>query len=505
MKLEQLPTEFADAVLAGFQKGELDQTRPILIAFSGGQDSTALLLACKALSFSKGLRIIAAHFNHRLRPKEDPRESAHAQTICGSLSVKLVKGDGDTRGYAGLNGISLEQAARELRYRFFASAAEEMGAQGVATGHTLDDQAETVLLNLIRGTGIHGLKAMRSKMRRKASGETPPLDVIRPLLEVRREDCEAVCKAAEVGFISDSSNFNKKFIRNRIRHEIIPVMKEINLQTVTNIAKLAKIADSTLDAIGHALGEAAAKTDAYGASVLDRKALQSLKSDSLRLFALRDALDKTKNNSPDITQSHLRAMKEFAETGKVGCLDLPGNLEFIATYQHFVIADKSWRKHSGAYPPSPLPEVRMNWNGSTKLSDGFQILASTLTPTENVPIGDSASDIAHLDAEICSGDLTVRKRREGDRFMPLGMKTEMKLQDFFTNAKVPVWLRDRVPIVEGVNGILWVAGLRISDWAKVTSATEQILRLKFLRPGLKVLESSVSGALPESPDQKTGA
>ncbi len=198
--------QFVDGVEAGLEAAGVDFGRRLLVAFSGGADSTALLLACNVLRAKRGLLAAAAHFNHRLRGTDSDEDALFAETLCRETGVECVTGSADVAAHRDREQLSLEEAARELRYEFLARAVAERDAQAVATGHTLDDQAETVLLHLVRGSGLAGLAGMRPSHVLQSAGATPALRVARPMLGLRHADAERFCAEHGVEPRLDRSN-----------------------------------------------------------------------------------------------------------------------------------------------------------------------------------------------------------------------------------------------------------------------------------------------------------
>ena len=228
MTMQAGTPRFVDAVETGLQQAGVDFGRPLLIAFSGGPDSSALLLACIALRDRRGLDITAAHFNHRLRGAESDRDGAHAEAVCRRFGVECLSGTGDALAHSRQAGRSLEAAARELRYAFLADAASSASAQAAATGHTMDDQAETVLLNITRGAGLRGLAAMRGAADLPIAGRAKPLRVVRPMLGLRKSEAAGHCRQLGLAPLLDHTNDDTRFPRNKLRRDVIPILESIN-------------------------------------------------------------------------------------------------------------------------------------------------------------------------------------------------------------------------------------------------------------------------------------
>ena len=265
MSVQAGTSRFVDAVENGLQQAGVDFDRPLLIAFSGGPDSSALLLACIALRDRRGLDITAAHFNHRLRGADSDRDAAHAKEVCRRFSVECLSGSGEALAHSRQAGSSLEAAARELRYAYLADAASSVGAHAVATGHTMDDQAETVLLNITRGAGLRGLAAMRAAADLPIAGRAKPLRVVRPMLGLRKSEAAEYCRQHGLSPLLDQTNEDTRFPRNKLRQDVVPILESINPNVVEAICRLARTARDDFEVID------AVSADAFRAAVTARQ------------------------------------------------------------------------------------------------------------------------------------------------------------------------------------------------------------------------------------------
>ncbi len=471
---------FVDAVEAGLQRCGVDFEQPMLIAFSGGPDSSALLLACVALRDRRGLDIAAAHFNHRLRGDESERDADQAAAVCSRFDVECVLGSGDTLARSRQTGRSLEAAARELRYAFLADAASETGAQAVATGHTMDDQAETVLLNITRGAGLRGLSAMRSAVDLPMAGREDHLRVVRPMMGLRKSAAAEFCRHRGLSPLLDSTNEDTRFPRNKLRRDVIPDLEAINPNVVDAICRLAQTARDDFEIIDAVSAEAlgAAVTTGDGYADISKVAVSGLPVPVARrvLMAAYEAVSGTLDG---LESAHVEAMLNVA-TGRAGMsVDLADGLMMTRDRHTARLAAPGRQDDDCPYPPAVHEEV-LAVPGELDLSDGFRLVAEIRSGEVSGP---GREWTATLDPAIADGALVVRSRRPGDRFHPLGMPGPVKLQDFFVNAGVPRRWRDRVPLVESKAGIAWVAGHRPAEWARLAPTAERALRLELTGPG----------------------
>ena len=449
----------------------------VLAAFSGGPDSTALLHALWRLRGRLECKLCACHVHHGLRGEEADLDARHAAEFAASLGVPFVEKRGDVRAAARARKLSLETAAREVRYALLEEAAEAVGAQRIATGHTADDQAETVVMNLLRGAGpagLSGMPAVRGK-------------VVRPLLGLSRAEVAAYCAAEGLGYRVDRSNAEMEFTRNRIRHEVMPALLKVQPSAVEALCRLAEImrAENELaaEAAEEALGQVATqrRSGSTASSLGLSLAAFGQLPEALRRRVLRAAIARVKGDERDLVLERIEALMELAEAGRAGSVvELPGGVRAERRYGEVLIG----RGRRGAAAPTgewPLPvpgEARtgLGWTISAALSEDLSV------PEEQCSEGPYA---AALDAEEAGEELVVRARRRGDRFTPLGMREACKLQDFLVNAKAPRAERARIPLVVSRKRgeIVWVVGYRIGDHCKVTGRTRRTIRLEARRFG----------------------
>jgi tRNA(Ile)-lysidine synthase len=446
----------------------------VLVAVSGGPDSTALLLILSKLTPGLGLTLAGAHFDHGLRGASAARrERSYVEALCCRLGVPLHAGAGDTRAHARAHRLSREEAARELRYAFLSEVAAAAGCTAVATGHTADDQAETVLLHLIRGSGLAGLAGMAPRGPWPLEGHAG-LKVARPLLCLRREETARYCLEEGLKPVADPSNVSPAFLRNRVRLELLPLLRRYNPRVDAAVLRLAEAARADLSVLEEMASEALSKGDDGQTVALSRQRLTGL-PEGLQRHALRLALRRVLGDLRDVHQDHIEALLRGLARGAGHHLDLPRGLRFDVGYEEATLSLE--RREAGDVRPPLPPEAPLAVPGVASWGP-WRVEAELTVPSTAEP---SPADPwqAWLDADVTGPELRVRSRRPGDRFQPLGMAGEKKLQDFFVDARVPRAERDAVPLVCGKPGIVWVAGQRIDERARVTGATRRVLRLHF--------------------------
>ncbi len=433
----------------------------VLVALSGGPDSCALLHALCRLRKRLSCRVVAAHVHHGLRGKDADADAEHAAALAEALHVSFHLSRVDVRAHARKGKLSLEAAARELRYRQLAEAAAEMKADRIATGHTADDQAETVLLNLLRGAGGDGL-----------TGIWPVRgDIIRPLLGVTHAEVLDYCRACGLSHRTDASNADLRFSRNRIRHEVLPLLKTLQPEVVPALCRTASLLREDREVLEPLSGAILDRLSDYAPAGLslylsDLDALPL----GLRRRVIRAAIARVRGDLDGVDMERVDAVVRLAGEGRAGKrVELPGGLTAKRSYDVLIFSMAKRVKASlSSQRTLPVP-------GTLDLPEvGLRLTARRF---RSLKVRDDRNQAA-LDEAKLTLPLLVRARRPGDRFVPLGMKTEKKLQDFFVDAQVPREERARVPLVLSGDEIVWVVGHRISDRYKVTGKTRRTVRLK---------------------------
>jgi len=449
----------------------------LVVAVSGGPDSLTLFDALYSLRDELGLRLHGAHLDHGLRGAAAKTDAAFVKEFFESRGVQCTLDRADVPALRNRRRLSVEEAARLARYDFLGRVAKKVGADAIALGHTATDQAETVLLNIVRGSGLTGLRGMDAVSRRTLAGRDVLL--FRPLLAVSREDTVAYCAALGLAPRTDETNLSTDLARGRVRQEVMPVLRRLNPAIQDALLRLSANASRDLDYLAEqaakAWREVASARD--GALEIERKAFAELPA-ALQGHVLRRAVLEAKGDLEQVEQNHIEGMARIMR-GKAGrTLDLPGGLRFAVGYAMTTLA----HQHD-ARPalPTLTGEHPLTVPGVTELS-GWRFTAKVGAVPVRGRRTEKASDfpdglVARLSPEMAEGPLCVRARKNGDRFQPLGIREPQKLQDFMVNAKVPRDIRDHVPLVVAREGIVWVVGWRIAEWAKVPAGGRRCLEL----------------------------
>ena len=449
----------------------------MVVAFSGGPDSTTLLHSLYSLKDTLGLELHAAHLDHGLRPESSEADADFAREFASSLGVPLTTERADTYALRVEFGLSIEEAARRLRYEFLSRVASRYGADCVALGHTLDDQAETVLLNAIRGTGLDGLSAMKETSSRIIGAGR--LTLFRPLLSVSKSEILAYCAENGLDPRLDESNLSTEFTRNRIRLDLMPKLEQYNPSIRMALARLASSASMDLDFIRQEVERAArdiVAVDSHGAGI-ERERFSRLHP-ALSYHLLRHAVEIVKGDTNDLELGHVSQMFNMMSGASGKSMNLPGGLRFHVDY-HFA------HIHRPDALDSPVPAMdgaSMELRVPGSATKGEWIVSSRFAGNDAKSIKgpEGCPRLAErFDADAIGETPLLRTRKAGDIFQPLGMGSEKKLKDFMIDSHIPRRWRDSVPLVEACGRIAWVVGWRIADWAKISPRTRRVLEMRF--------------------------
>jgi tRNA(Ile)-lysidine synthase len=445
----------------------------VLVGVSGGPDSSALLIILSHLRKELGLTLTAAHFDHMLRSRKEAEDDrAYVEKLAKSFKVPFVTARGDVARRAKKEGESIEEAARELRYRFLGAEAAKAGATAVVVGHTLDDRAETVLLHLIRGSGLDGLAAMPSRSP-WPFGAGP--DIARPLLELTRAEIEKYCE--ECGIVPRQDPTNEQLIatRNRVRHELMPVLRSFNPKVSPALTRLADAAARDVEFIDPEVNWAWARIAVHndGHVSIRRDAFSALPP-AVAIRVLRRAAAEV-GSQPEA--EHIERMLEALEKPR-SKISLPGGIAEIDPERVLISGGAVATAEAAPREPETLSEVTLKVPGRARSGD-WTFDAQIVEPKAALKASDAL--VAMIAANAVEGELTVRSRKPGDRMRPLGLRGTKKLQDILVDAKVPAAERDLIPVIADEQGIVWLAGHCLDERVAVTARTRRVLRLRARR------------------------
>lgn len=418
-----------------------------IIAVSGGADSITLLHAFKYMN----LKIHALHCNFSLRDKESNMDEQFVKRFCDSYGIGLSVKKFDTRQYAKEKGISIEMAARELRYNWFMEMKEKKKMDYIVVGHHADDVAETIFINLCRGTGIKGLTGIQA-----VNG-----CIIRPLLGRSRADILQYIEDNQLGFRTDSTNNSLDYVRNKIRHKIIPVCKEINPSFLATVEENCNSLKGVELIYRHALEQLKAEIveEQEGEILIHIGKTLASPSPFTFLFEILKPMGFNKTQIRDILDS---------------CNATPGK-QFLSDKYLLTKGRTYWRMIDNH--PDAISLILIAEEGIHEIGDHiFRIISTERTDNFAIP---NDPDIAYLDADKVNFPLTVRNWQTGDWFCPIGMKkSRKKLSDFFTDQKFSAKQKRECLLLLSGDKVTWIAGYRLDDRFKITSSTRNILIIK---------------------------
>ncbi len=446
----------------------------LLLAVSGGPDSTCLLYTLLRLRQELGVELHVAHLDHQLRGKESGADAAYVEKLAGRLGVPVTVEKRDVKAYQKEHRISLEEAAREVRYRFLSDVADSVGAGCIVTGHTLDDQVETVLMHIIRGTGTKGLIGLKPCSRWLLDDRR--ITIVRPLLEISRQQTADYCKENELMPRLDISNLSLSPLRNRIRQQLLPLLKSYNSGITAALLRIAVIANDEITFLDSEVARLwpAIVEEKEGMLILNKDRLNELPV-ALKRHLFRAVVEEIIGNLKDIETRHIEEILAALDKPAGRLINLPGGLIFSIEYDRYLLGMEN-------VDTCPYPviggEYRISIPGKTELP-GWLVEAEIMKSGAMEKEEDDF--IAYLDLDRTGNELKVRRRKPGDRFQPLGMVETKKLNEFMIDAKIPRTWRGRIPVVYSPKQILWLVGYRIDDRVKVTEETKKVLRLEFKR------------------------
>lgn len=426
----------------------LQQGTTLLVALSGGADSVALLRVLLRLGYA----CHAAHCNFHLRGEESNCDEAFCRTLCQTLGVELHVTHFDTHEYAARQGISIEMAARELRYAWFDELCSGHGYAHVAVAHHRDDAVETLLLNLVRGTGLAGLTGI------------PPVNgrVVRPLLEVSREEVVDYLKALAQDYVTDSTNLQDEYVRNKIRLQILPLLEKINPQVREKISSTIHHLRGVETIYDKAVKEAVARVADAGGRTISIPALLGEVEPQTVLFELLRPYGFVSAQVEDVFRSL---------TGESGRRFANGGWEVLKDRDTLILRPRqSEEERIGISIPQPPVEVA--------LTRESMLLVSRFPLAPDYRISRSPK-VATLDASCVEFPLTVRPWRQGDKFAPFGMGGRKKLvSDLLTDLKLSRFEKEKQLVVtDARDRILWVVGRRTDERARVTEQTREVVEM----------------------------
>ena len=444
----------------------------VLCAVSGGPDSVAMFHILRELSEvpQPAWKLHVAHVHHGLRGAAADEDEAFVRELAGKAGIPFHSTRVDVRGLQKKERISMEEAARKLRHEFLRKTALQVGAQKIALAHNMDDQAETILHRILRGTGLRGLKGMAPI---RLVSKRHDLFTVRPLIETERREIEDFLKARKAAYRTDLTNLDTTITRNRIRHKLIPLMEsEFNPRVKLALVKLGQTAASFylfLRELSRDFYENVRMLSGEGEVCLSVEEFGKLPP-AIQTLIIDRSLQDLLGRVPHLNFEHyLRIIGLCGEQAFQKAVCLPRGLE--ARREGYIL-----KIAPSPEPPPPLrfSPRKLDVQIETEIQEGRIVGFKDFIRSKD--FSEEAVDLDRL-----KGPLTVRLRAKGDQFVPLGSRHAVKLKKFFIDHKVPRALRDRIPLVSDGARIIWVVGYRISEDVKITESTRRVLRMRVRR------------------------
>ncbi len=438
----------------------------VLAAVSGGPDSVCMLHVLASLSGELGFELRVAHLDHRFRGDESRRDAEFVRELADELGLPCRCEEENVPEFLLSNSMSKQDAARVLRYKFLITVSKQEYCQRIATGHNADDQAETVLMRIIRGAGPDGL-----------SGIPPKRDgtIIRPLIDVWRAEIEEYLKENDLRYRIDESNLESTYARNRVRNELLPELSSYNPKISRSLVNIGSIMTGVREHFDRLTDEAIpriVKSARLGQFALDSAVLTGY-DEALQRSVFRRLLESLRPDLPPPSFRHVESIAELLRRNEVGiAVELPHGARARLEHGRLIMS-------SGDGPPG-LPARDLPVPGTVRFDDAsLSITAELVARSEITQTPESLDDdSAMFDWDEVEPPLRVRGRRHGDRFQPFGMDGTKTVKHFLIDSKVAASLRDAVPLICDSGGIMWLAGMRRSARAPVGENTKTVLVVK---------------------------
>lgn len=444
----------------------LEKGDKLVVGVSGGVDSMVLLYVLDTFRPKFNLSIIVAHLNHGLRPGEAEREADLVREESEKFGFSFEYDEVNAKEFNKSEGLSIQDAARRLRFQFFERVLSKYNARKIALGHNADDQVETIFLRILRGAGLKGLK-----------GILPARDgkIIRPLIEVWRKDIESFAKENDIPFLTDSSNLKKDYLRNRIRLDLIPLIekeyqpkfKQILLKTSDILRQENNYIDREVEKVYRDIVKK--EDDCISFRISDYQALDIV----IKRRLLQNVLNEVISGESII--------KEYVNPDPV-LKRLNKSSTLFFKIKEGIYIEKDYNKiliGKGFSVETPPFEMELKSPGKVWIKEiGREIIIEEISMSDRL-VSDS-KNVAFFDYDKLQFPLRIRNFRPGDRFQPLGLNGIQKLKKFFIDHKIPRFERSKIPLIVSGNVIAWVAGYRIDERVKVTSETKRVLKAELI-------------------------
>ena len=431
----------------------------VVCAVSGGADSMCLLHLLASHMAEEGYVLHAAHYNHHLRGAESDRDAAFVEEWCKAQGIPFTLGGGDVAAEAKRLGMGVEETAREMRYAFLEQVREDLGAETIATAHNADDNAETLLLHLVRGCGLQGLTGI------------PPRrgDLVRPLLTTPRAEIEAYLEAHNVPHVEDSTNSDTQYARNRIRHDVMPVLRELNPRITESLSATAALLRADNDYLNARAAQGTLDARWAEDDMVIRAELLAKQPDPVATRMVRRMLSEMGDGSGKCTAAHLKSVVDLARgEDPSAVLFLPDGLMAQRIYEELLLTAKY-------YPPPPIPTVEVDPDGERVYDCGAWRVELIPGVCDQQP---KRPDHFFLSREKIQGPLLLRARKTGDE-ITLPLRDTKSIKKLLIDGKIPRQRRDQIPVLADEAGPLAVAGFG-PDMPHLAQSGEAALEVRMI-------------------------
>ena len=436
----------------------------VAVAFSGGPDSTALLHILCALRDKLGISVSAVHINHGLRGNESNEDESFAIELAKQLSVpihvKKINVENFRKGWGG----SIQSASREIRYKIFSHLIKSGTVNKIATGHTADDSVETVLMNILRGAGVHGLSGIQS-IRDGC--------IIRPFMDIWKDEILEFLEAKGIHFRVDSSNASMKYTRNSVRDELIPFLQKYNSEVKKSIKRSSIVMSDIknyMSKVGKDAFDSLSVEAVYGNSViLDCELMKNLDR-AVQMEVIRHSVEQAVAGQAEISFDNFEEVLKLVAGSTNGETHIHG-LKVFKSSNRLCLKNRAIARVSRyCYDFTLKGDIYINETGSV-------VHVEPVSNSEMV--FDQSCKKVFVDADALPNDAVIRNRREGDSFQPMGLAGMQKLKKFFINNKVPRWEREKLPLLVSGRRVLWIPGYRLSEELRIKNDTRSVLCLAY--------------------------
>ncbi len=438
----------------------------VLVGVSGGPDSMALLYALLSIQTEISFSLYIAHVNHGVRGREADEDEKFVEKISGKLGIPFYSKKIDMEGYAREHKLSSEDAGRRLRYKFFREVLLSINGGKIAVAHNKNDQAETLIMRFFRGTGLDGLKGMEYR-----NG-----DIIRPLLDISRNEIEDYILEKNINTRLDRTNLENIYNRNKIRLELIPyIVDNFNPNIVDTLWRTSRTMSNDsefLEEFSKERYRELVKVENKNSIILCRQKF-SREHIAIKQRIIRHSIYNLTGTLDGISEIHVRNVLELFERGDTGkSVDLPNRLEVKTSYDDLIFRIKNLNVNNNY-------KYSLKRGQATYVKEWNSIFKMEVYPMEKIQLNFKDRFIKYFDYDKIKGEIYIRNRRLGDTIQPFGMSGNKKLKDLFIDKKIPIDEREKIPILVDKNDIIWVVGLRTSEKYKITPYTKNVLVIKY--------------------------